>query len=303
MPAQRAHALLRAHAWPDHPLGRSIAGQTETIQRLTREDVIYFVHEHYMPDRFIIAAAGNLEHGDFVAQVRDAFWRMMGHSQLSVDTPPEYQSGAIIEYMPVSQVYFSLGVRAYPYAHPDRYSLHVLNNVLGGGISSRLFRRIRIDRGLAYHIGSEYHAYCDDGMLVVEGCTAPENILQVLELTMDELWKLFNANELLNEEELWKAKMQLRGQHLISGENTNTQMSRIATQEFYFGNHIPDREILAQIESINIQALQRFAGDALKGSLNQATLAVVGPKAPDHYSASQVTELLADYHRKTKEGG
>jgi len=303
MPDQRAHALLRAQAWPDHPLGCSIAGRPETIKSLTREDVIYFVHEHYLPDRFIIAAAGNLEHEDFVAQVRDAFWRMMGQSQPSVKTPPVYQSGAIIEHMPVSQTYFSLGIRAFPYAHPDRYRLHVLNNVLGGGISSRLFRRIRMEQGLAYHIGSDYHAYCDDGMLVVEGCTAPENFLQVLDLTMDELWKLFNAGELLNEEELWKAKMQIRGQHLISGENTNTQMSRIATQELYFGGHIPDEDILAQIESINIQALQRFAGDALRDSLGQATVAVVGPEAPDHYNTAQIAELFAAYHRKGKEGG
>jgi predicted Zn-dependent peptidase len=159
-----------------------------------------------------------------------------------------------------------------------------------------------MEQGLAYHIGSEYHAYYDDGMLVVEGCTSPENFLQVLNLTMDELWKLFNANELLNEEELWKAKMQIRGQHLISGENTNTQMSRVATQELYFGEHIPDEEILAQIESINIQSLQRFAGDALRDSLSQATVAVVGPEAPDRFNTSQITELFAAYHQKRKEG-
>ena len=303
MPNQRTHALLRAQAWPDHPLGCSIAGRPETIKGLTREDVIYFVHEHYLPDRFIIAAAGNLEHEDFVAQVRDAFWRMVGQSQPSAELPPVYQSGAIIEHMPVSQAYFSLGIQAFPYSHPDRYRLHVLNNVLGGGISSRLFRRIRMEQGLAYHIGSEYHAYCDDGMLVVEGCTTPENLIQVLDLTMDELWKLFGASELLNEEELWKAKMQIRGQHLISGENTNTQMSRVATQELYFGGHIPDKEILAQIESINIQSLQRLAGGALRDSLSQATVAVVGPKTPDHYNVSQIGELFSAYSRKSKEGG
>lgn len=303
MPNQRTHALLRAQAWPDHPLGCSIAGRPETIKGLTREDVIYFVHEHYLPDRFIIAAAGNLEHEDFVAQVRDAFWRMVGQSQPSAELPPVYQSGAIIEHMPVSQAYFSLGIQAFPYSHPDRYRLHVLNNVLGGGISSRLFRRIRMEQGLAYHIGSEYHAYCDDGMLVVEGCTTPENLIQVLDLTMDELWKLFGASELLNEEELWKAKMQIRGQHLISGENTNTQMSRVATQELYFGGHIPDKEILAQIESINIQSLQRLAGGALRDSLSRVTVAVVGPKTPDHYNVSQIGELFSAYSRKSKEGG
>ena len=303
MPDQRTHALLRAHAWPGHSLGRSIAGRSETIKGLTREDVIYFAHEHYLPDRLIIAAAGNLVHEDFVAQVRDAFWRMLGQSQFSIGTPPVYQSGVVIEHMPVSQAYFSLGIRACPYAHPHRYKLHVLNNILGGGISSRLFRRIRMEQGLAYHIGSEYHAYSDDGMLVVEGCAAPENLIQVLDLTMDELWKLFNANELLDEEELWKAKTQIRSQHLISGESTNTQMSRVATQELYFGGHIPDEEILAQIDSINVQSLQQFAGDALRESLGQATVAIVGPETPEHYNTSQISELFAAYYRKRKEGG
>jgi predicted Zn-dependent peptidase len=292
-PGQLAHDLLKATVWPHHPLGRLIAGQPKVVEQVTREDMIYFVHEHYLPDRLTIAAAGNLEHEDFVAQVRDAFWRMLGQSKPTASTRPEYQAGVTIEHKPVSQAYFSLGMRAYPYAHPDRYGLHFLNNVLGGGVSSRLFRRIREERGLVYDINSEYHAYRDDGLLVVEGSTAPEYLISVLALTLVELWKLISTDEPVDDEELWKAKMHIRGQHLVGSESTHTRTSRLATQELYFGRHIPSDEILAQIEAVDGQLLQRLAHEALIDALRRVTIAVVGPEAPQHYSVSSIEELLA----------
>jgi len=303
LPAARAHDLLKAFAWPDHSLGRCIAGSPTTVTTLTREDVIYFVHEHYLPDRIIVAAAGNVDHDDFVAQVRDAFWRMMGQSQPATRSVPVYQSGVTVEHAPVSQVYFSLGIRLCPYADPDRYGFHLLNNILGGGISSRLFRRVREERGLVYYISSEYHAYCEDGMLVVEGCTAPGNILQVLDIVCNELWKLISAKEPVDEEELWKAKMHIRGQHLISGENTNTRMNRLATQELYFGRNIPDEEILAEIDAIGVKKLQSLADEVLRNALSQATIAVVGPEAPDHYQISSIKKLIDDHPLNRKRKG
>jgi predicted Zn-dependent peptidase len=155
---------------------------------------------------------------------------------------------------------------------------------------------VREKRGLVYHISSEYHAYCDDGMLVVEGCAAPENIVQVLEMVFEELWNLISAKEPVDEEELWKAKMHIRGQHLISGENTNTRMNRLATQELYFARHIPDKEIMAEIDAIQVQKLQLLADEVLQDALSQATIAVVGPEAPDHYQISAIERLIGDHH-------
>jgi predicted Zn-dependent peptidase len=294
-PAERTHDLLKAFAWLNHPLGRSITGRPGTITSLTREDVIYFVNEHYLPNRIIVSAAGNINHDDFVAHVRDAFWRMMGRNQPEAHSIPNYQSGVTVEHVPVSQVYFALGLRLRPYADPDRYGFHLLNNILGGGISSRLFRRVREKCGLVYHISSEYHAYCDDGMLVIEGCTAPENTQQVLHMILDELSKLISAKEPVDEEELWKAKMHIRGQHLISGENTNVRMNRLAAQEFYFQRHIPDEEILTEIDSIHVQKLQSLADEVLREALSKATVAVVGPEANNHYQVSSIKKLLDDY--------
>ena len=302
MPSERVHDLLKSFAWCDHPLGRSIAGQPDTIKLITREDVIYYVHENYSPDRIIVAAAGNINHEDFVAQVRDAFWRMMGKSMPAAKASPVFHQGVVLENMPVSQVYFSLGIRAYPYADPGRYGMHILNNILGGGISSRLFRRVRESRGLVYHISSEYHAYRDDGMLVIEGCAAPDNILLVLELVFDELWKLISAQEPVDEEELWKAKMHIRGQHLISGENTNTRMNRLASQELYFGRYIPDEDILAQIDDIQPRKIQILIDEVLQDSISQPAVAVVGPDVPGHFQFSSIQKLLDDRQYIQKEG-
>jgi predicted Zn-dependent peptidase len=301
-PHERAHLLLKASAWPDHPLGRPICGTPETVKSLTREDVICFLHEHYVPDRVIVAAAGNVAHEDFVAQVRDAFWRMQGMSSSGISDQPRSHSGVKLEHAPVTQAYFSLGIPAYPYAHPDRYAVHLLNTVLGGGISSRLYRRLREEWGLVFSIGSEYHAYLDGGLLTVEGSTSPENLIQVLELTLVELRQLFTGESPVVEEELWKAKMRLRGQHLVAAENTSTRMSRLATQEFYFGRHIPTAEIMTEIESVDDHILERLSKKALSDALSQVTIAVVGPETITSYGTSSFGELLANsarcHHRR-----
>lgn len=290
-PPERAHMLMKAAIWPDHPLGRPVCGVPETVRDLTREDVIYFVHEHYLPDRVIVAAAGNVIHEDFVAQVRDAFWRMQGMGGSGSGPPLRYQTGVKIEHAPVSQAYFSLGLRAHRYTHPQRYTLHILNIILGGGISSRLYRQMREERGLVYTIGSEYHAYRDGGLLVVEGCTAPEHLNQVLGLTLTELRQLFSGEKPVEEEELWKAKMQIRGQHLVAAESTSTRMSRLATQELYFGRYIPSGEIMRDIDAVD-DSLQHLGKETLVDALSQATIAVVGPETTHAYGPVSVRGLL-----------
>ncbi len=294
-PDQRVDELLKSFAWPDHPLGRSITGSPDTVQSLTRADVVYFVHEHYLPGRLVFAAAGHVEHEDFVAQVRDAFWRMLGESPSRISAPPCHQSGVVIGHAPVSQAYFALGIQALPYAHPDRYALHVLNSLLGGGISSRLYRRIREQRGLVYTISSEYHAYRDNGMLVVSGSTAPEHLISVLGLTLVELWELFTGSEPADDEELWRAKTQIRGQHLIAGENTHTRMSRLTTQELYFGRYLATEEVLSSVEAVDNTVLQRIAHEALLDALSRVTIAVVGPESPEHYGLASIHEMLKTF--------
>lgn len=291
-PDQFAQDLLRAAAWPDHPLGRPVAGEVETVRRLTREDVIYFIHANYLPNRIVVAAAGHVEHDDFVAQVRDAFWRMMGEHPPRRTPTPEFRSGVTVRDLPVSQVYFCLGVRALPYAHADRHGLYVLDKLLGGGISSRLFRRLREEHGLVYHIGSDYVPYIEDGLLLIEGATIPENLKPVLDLTIREVRDLLSWREPVDEEELRRAKTQIRGQHLIAGESTDTRMGRLATQEFYFGRRVAPEEVLDGIEAVDEAALERLVRARFAAPFAECRLSVVGPEVSKLLDVSDVEQRL-----------
>lgn len=302
-PYERTNMLIKALTWPDHPLGRPIHGFPETVRQLTREDAIYFVYQNYLPQRLIIAASGSIEHEDFVAQVRDAFWRMQGQAAAGHGASPRHRSGVQVEPAPLTQAYFSIGMPAYPYTHPDRYRIHLLNAVLGGGISSRLQREMRDERGLVYHIGSEYHAYREGGMLVIEGCTAPEYLQQVISLTLEEVARLQAGDRPVNDEELWKAKMQLRGQHLLATENTSTRMSRLATQEFYFGRQISPEEILQEIERVESDSFNRSVCQLLNDAVERIGVAVVGASADPGTVEGSIRERIATLNGTTSRKG
>jgi predicted Zn-dependent peptidase len=295
IPDQRVDGLLKSHIWKGHYLGKTINGNKEEVEKLTREDVLKFVNANYCPDRTIIAAAGNVRHQDFISQVQDAFWRMEGVSVPRQRFQPKFHNGIVIETMPVSQVYFSIGLRAYPYTHPLRYNLHIANKILGGGISSRLFRRIREEYGLVYDISSEYQAYREDGLLVVEGSTSPAYFTQVLQLTLDEIHRTVSGINPIGEEELWKAKMQIRGQHLIAAECSNTQMSRLSTQELYFGEHINSGRILKAIDTVEYESLKTVTTDLLLSTMMYSTLVVIGPLAPEYYNSSIIEDIWHKY--------
>ena len=296
MPDHRADALLKAHAWSNHPMGMPVTGNAETVSRLTREDVIGFFHTHYLPDRMIVAAAGNLDHEDFVIQVRDALWRLLGESVRVPNPHPGHNPGIAVECMPVNHVYFSIGIKAVPFAHSSRYPLHVLNKILGDGISSRLFRRIREEQGLAYDISSELHAYRDGGLLVVEGSTKPGVFKKVLNRTMAVISQLLSGDQPVQDEELLRAKNQIKGAHLLSGEDTHTRMSRLGTQELYFGRHICSNEVLEQINAVDIQALDIMNQADLADSLAKATVAIVGPEVGTSYEAAAYDAMRANLH-------
>ena len=292
-PRERLHERLVGHVWSGKPLGQSITGQPATVKGLSREDLIFFVHTAYLPDRIIVAAAGNVDHDDFVAQVRDGFWRMLGDGLPRQTLLPAFNPGVVIEHHPVSQVYFSIGLPGLTYADPQRYSLYMLNSLLGGGISSRLYRRLREERGLVYDIGSEFFPYRDDGLFVIEGSTMPEYLMAVLAITLNEVRKLVLGEEPVDEEELWKTRLHLRGRHMVATESSHTVMSRLATQESYFKRYLSSEEVLAEIDRVDLAGINSFCQSQLKHALGHTAIAVVGPEAQHHYSVGSVNELLA----------
>jgi predicted Zn-dependent peptidase len=278
VPSYLAHENMKAAAWPNDPLGRPIAGYPDILQRHTREDLIYFMHRNYTPNRIIIAASGSLDHEDFVAKVRDSFWRMLGDNDPTPALRPQFQPGFHVQETASHQAYFALAVEALPYVHQNRYTLHALNQILGGGISSRLFRRLRDESGLVYDVHSDYHAYRESGMLVVEGATASGNLTQAIEGVLGALHGLAAWTEPVDMEELWRAKTQIKAQHHISSEDVHTRMCRLATQELYFGRQIASERIVEDIEAVDINSVRRLAGSDLRPNLPAICLSVVGPE-------------------------
>jgi predicted Zn-dependent peptidase len=294
-PADRAHTIMKQTAWADHPLGRNVAGDEATVATFTREDVIYFVHDHYLPNRMIVSAAGNVEHVEFLSQVRDALWRIIGESAMPQLDRPTFTSGITVENSSVSQVYFCIGFEAGEHSSEDRYNTYVLNEILGASYSSRLFKNIREQRGLVYNIGSEYHSYFEGGMLVIEGVTAPEYFMDTLSLTLYEALQLFAGIAPVEADEVVRGRVQMNGKHLIAGENSNTRMGALASQEFYFGRHISTEEIEAGFNAVTVETLTELCERVFLPAFFKPSIAVVGPESPDHYSKKMIEEALEQF--------
>lgn len=293
-PTNRVHEQLKQFMWPGQMLGHAVHGNPKSVARLTAKDVRSFVGQHYTPDRIIISAAGNVEHDALIEQIQDGFWRHSGRGLVRPLARSEFHSGVTLDESPVSQAYFAIGLEAPAYCAADRYQLFLLNSVLGGGMSSRLFRKLREDRGLVYSISSELHAYRDTGAWVIEGSTEPEHLTSVVALTVLELQRLATFETAIDDEELWTAKMQVRGQHLLAAENAHTRMSRLATQELYFGRQIPEAEILAAIEAVSIADLRQSCRQRLLPAIERLALSVVGPESSECYSQESLEDLLGE---------
>ena len=294
-PTERVHQQLKQLMWPGQSLGRAVHGTAEDVERLSGDNVRAFVQGHYTPDRIIIAAAGNVEHESLVEQIRDGFWRLSGSHPSRRTKRSRFRSGVSLDESPVSQAYFAIGLEAPAYCAEDRYPLFLLNSVLGGGLSSRLFRKLREERGLVYGISSELHAYRDAGAWVIEGSSAPEHLTAVVALAILELQQLATFDAPVDEEELWTAKMQVRGQHLLSADAAHTRMSRLATQELYFGRQIPESEILNAIEAVTVADLRQTCRMRLLPAVDQLALSVIGPEASDCYSQESLEALLGEF--------
>lgn len=286
--SKQLHDRLKRAIWPHHPLGREVAGDVESVSRLTREDVIYFVGQNYLPDRMIVAAVGNVAHQDAVAQAGDAFWQLLGQSSPRKRQPCEFHSA--IELIPASSIshsYFAFAFPSTPYNSENRYSVHALNSIIGGGMSSLLYAKLRESLGWVYDIHSGYQAYRDAGTLVIEGIAYPETLTKILAVTLEEIERI--ANDGICEEQLWRTKMQVRGQHQLASDSLHTKMSSILTQQFYFGRPLVDDAVAQELGNVTCESIQTEAKRLLES--NKIGIAIVGSEQGEHLK-DQLHETL-----------
>jgi predicted Zn-dependent peptidase len=275
-PDDLVHELFTQHFWEGHPLGRPILGSKETVEGLTPDSLREYFHGSYVAENMIISAAGNLQH----EQVRDLVTRAFGTLPASGDPfnedPPRVVPQVITRTKDLEQSHVCLGTDSYPQRHDDRYVSYILNTLLGGSMSSRLFQNVREKRGLAYAVFSGLSAYRDAGNITIYAGCANEAVGEVIDLCVEELRGLKRGP--VPEAELRRAKDHLKGSLMLSLENTASRMSHLARQEIYFDRHFGLDETLAGVERVSPADLQRVACDLFSNGSLAAT--VLGPSVP-----------------------
>jgi len=271
-PDDYVHDLFNLDFFQNHPIGRPICGRAETVSRFRRDDIVNFFKSRYLPQRVIVSAAGNLRHAALVEEMARRLGSVPnggtgGYAlKPEINPSPQMARGVYPHVKSLEQVHLCLGVAGIHQAHPKRYVAYVLNTLLGGGMSSRLFQEIREKRGKAYSVYSFSSSYKDVGYLGVYAGTSLESIEEVVELIARELQKLA-AGE-VTEEELRRTRGQLVGGTMLGLESTDSWMSHIARNEIYFGRAVATDEICRRIRAVSRAdvielASELFAADAM----------------------------------------
>ncbi len=272
-PEYLVHEVFSNNFWRDHPLGKPILGTRDTVKKFTRETIENYYRKFYVPSNIVITAAGNLNHETLLKLTTDRFEALAPNGSVpSSSTPSTHARLSLRHKKSLEQVHLCLGVPCYPVQHEQRYAASVLTTLLGGGMSSRLFQNIREKRGLAYAVFSEISAFRDTGCMSIYAGTSRESVREVVRLILEELSRL--KGELVGDEELRRAKDNLKGSLLLGLESTSSRMGNLARQNLYFNRFFTLDEMAENIEAVTGEEIRQTA-QAFFHSRHVA-LAVVG---------------------------
>lgn len=267
--------FFMGHLYADHPLGRPILGPPENIHQFNQQDISKFTGKEFAPDRIVISIAGNFDLRRVEPQLHRIFDPMTpnGWERNAVTHPtPAYKS--FNEDRKLEQVHFCMGTDAPARDSDDRFAFAVLNTILGGGTSSRIFQEVREKRGLAYSIGSFDMAFRDAGCFAVTGGSSPRHIQKVLKLCLEEVTRIYS--ETVTQDELENSKQQLRSSIILGMENSSNRMTRLAECEMYYGEYIPVDTVLSRIDAVTVDNVREMAEKYLKD--RPITFASIGPE-------------------------
>jgi predicted Zn-dependent peptidase len=279
-PDDLVHDLFASALYPHHALGRSVLGTDSSIEAMPRDDIASYHASHYRPTNIVMAAAGNLTHDKLVALLSKRLAELDGDRPERVaDGFAAPESVAVIE-RPTEQAHVVVGLRSVSHLDPDRYALTVLNQALGGGMSSRLFQEVREERGLAYSVYSYRGAFADTGMLAIYAGTSPERVHETLSVIDGELEKLTNERG-LPARELDAAKGHLAGAIAMSLETSSSRMRRLGRAELVEGEILSLDEIVSRIDAVTGDDIERVIDRVITDQ--PRTLATVGPFSPSDF--------------------
>lgn len=272
-PEEWVHDLHLEHTWHRHPLGHNILGTRATLAALDAPCLRRHYERQYTPERLVIAAAGNLEHEAVVRLAAEEFGRLQRPATDLRKSAPHFYTGTLLQEKDGEQLHLCLSFPGIAFDHPQLYCQHLLNQVLGGGVSSRLFQRIREERGLAYAVYSSSSNYSDAGLLSIYAGTRPGNVGEVWSLMQETVAVM--AERGLEEEELRRAKEQLKGGIFLGLEGSGSRMFRLGRLEVSLGRHVTLEEVLERIEAVTLEEVRHNAAQWLQWS--DSSLTVLGP--------------------------
>ncbi len=262
-PDYLVHEIFTQNFWKDHPLGKPILGTKETVKKFERQTVLDTYSHRFAPGNIIVAAAGHLDHDHFVDLVVKHFEHLKPAQNGFHSPAPKIVPRIVLRNKKaLEQVQLCVGVPAYPIAHEKRHAGYILNTLLGGGMSSRLFQNIRERQGLAYSIYSDLNPYRDTGCMAVYAGTSLASATKVVKAVVNEFRNL--KAEPVPEEELRRSKDQLKGSLMLSLESSTARMSNLARQEMYFDRFQDLDELVEKIEAVTAADLQSLAQEFFK---------------------------------------
>jgi predicted Zn-dependent peptidase len=267
------HDLFAAQVWSDHPLGRPILGTRELVTGFGRDGIAEHFGEEYVPPQIIIAVAGNVTHEQVVELFGRGFNGFARDARPRAGSTPRLNPGVNIVHKPLEQVHLVMGFPGLRHAAPERYAMFLLNDVIGGSMSSRLFQEIRERQGLVYSIHTGAQAYADTGVLYVQAATDAQNFSKVLKSVLKELRDL--KKDGITADELKRAKDHLKGSLMLSLESTSSRMNRLAKHEMHLGSFLTMDEMLASIDGVKHEEVQALVTQVIDEE--QLALTTLGP--------------------------
>ena len=273
-PDELVHDLFYRCLWDGHPLGRPVLGFNETIAAVSRDQVVDYWKERYSPKNLVVAAAGHVQHDSLVEDIDRLFASVApGLKGDRNGKGPDPRLGVNVYKRPTEQAHIVVGTEALARNHPDRHALGVLDTVLGGGMSSRLFQEIREKRGLAYSVYSYRSLFADTGTFAVYAGTTPQNADDVIDIIHAEIQKVLDEG--VTEAELERAKGHVKGALVLSSEDPGSRMNRLGRQQLTTGEILSIDELIETFERLEMEDLRRVADTVLGSDRFQMT--VVGP--------------------------
>ena len=279
-PDDLVHELFTEHFWRNHPLGRPILGTRDTVESLTVGGLRSYFTDAYSAPNLIIAAVGNVQHDQVRDLVARAFEGLPLTSSPLSEQPPRVVPAVVIRNKELEQSHVCLGTNGYQQDHADRHVSYVLNTILGGSMSSRLFQNVREKRGLAYAVFSGLSSYRDAGSMTIYAGCANDAVSELIDVVVAEIRRV--KDEIMSEAELRRAKDHLKGSLMLSLESTSSRMSHLARQEIYFDHQFSLDDTLEGVERVSRDDVQRVARDLFSGGALAVTVlgAVNGLQLP-----------------------